>query len=70
MRVPSFKYDDYEDCVAVLQLFVLAEVVMVYVAVLPGLRGFFATNLKLMRIFYEEWKSLESNSSVATDELR
>ena len=39
-------------------------------AELPGLRGFSATNLKLMRIFYEEWKSLESNSSVATDDLQ
>ena len=39
-------------------------------AELPGLRGFSSTNLKLMRIFYEEWKSLESNSSVATDELQ
>ena len=39
-------------------------------AELPGLRGFSATNLKLMRIFYEEWKTLETNSSVATDELQ
>ena len=39
-------------------------------AELPGLRGFSATNLRLMRIFYEEWKSLEANSSVATDELQ
>lgn len=36
----------------------------------PGLRGFSATNLRLMRIFYEEWKGLEANSSVATDELQ
>ena len=39
-------------------------------AELPGLRGFSATNLRLMRIFYEEWSSLEANSSVATDELQ
>ncbi len=39
-------------------------------AEVPGLRGFSATNLKLMRIFYEEWKELEANSSVATDELQ
>ncbi len=38
-------------------------------AELPGLRGFSQTNLRLMRIFYEEWKALEANSSVATDEL-
>lgn len=34
---------------------------------LPGLRGFSQTNLRLMRIFYEEWNMLEYNSSVATD---
>ena len=39
-------------------------------AEMPGLRGFSATNLKLMRIFYEEWKGLEGNSSVATDDLQ
>ena len=39
-------------------------------AEMPGLRGFSETNLRLMRIFYEEWKSLELNSSVTTDELR
>ena len=38
-------------------------------AEMPGLRGFSQTNLRLMRIFYEEWKSLEPNSSVVTDEL-
>lgn len=37
---------------------------------LPGLRGFSSTNLKLMRIFYEQWKVLDANSSVATDELQ
>jgi predicted nuclease of restriction endonuclease-like (RecB) superfamily len=36
---------------------------------LPGLRGFSETNLKNMRLFYEAWKSIELNSSVATDEL-
>ena len=36
---------------------------------LPGLRGFSETNLKNMRLFYEAWKHIESNSSVATDEL-
>ena len=33
---------------------------------LPGLKGFSATNLRLMRIFYEEWQSLEASSSPAT----
>lgn len=36
---------------------------------LPGLRGFSETNLKNMRAFYEAWNSIESNSSVVTDEL-
>ena len=36
---------------------------------LPGLRGFSATNLKNMRIFYDNWKSIDYNSSVATDEF-
>ena len=37
---------------------------------LPGLKGFSATNLKNMRIFYEEWRMLENyNSSVQTDEF-
>lgn len=36
---------------------------------LPGLRGFSGTNLKLMRIFYEEWQMLDVKSSVATDDL-
>ena len=36
---------------------------------LPGLRGFGETNLKNMRIFYEAWNNIESNSSVVTDEL-
>ena len=37
---------------------------------LPGLRGFSATSLKNMRLFYENWNFLEStNSSVTTGEL-
>ena len=36
---------------------------------LPGLRGFGETNLKNMRIFYEAWNNIESNSSVVTDKL-
>ena len=37
---------------------------------LPGLRGFSATSLKNMRLFYENWSFLEdSNSSVMIDEL-
>ena len=31
---------------------------------LPGLRGFSATSMRNMRTFYEEWKLLESNSSL------
>ena len=37
---------------------------------LPGLRGFSASSLKNMILFYENWSFLEdSNSSVMTDEL-
>ena len=36
---------------------------------LPGLRGFSATSIRNMRTFFEEWKQLEINSSVATDEI-
>lgn len=38
---------------------------------LPGLRGFSATSLKKMRLFYENWSFLEDNSksTVMTDEL-
>ena len=37
---------------------------------LPGLKGFSETNLKNMRIFYEEWRMLENgNSSAQTDEF-
>lgn len=35
---------------------------------LPGLRGFSATQLREMRLFYEEWDILDANSSVTTDE--
>ena len=35
---------------------------------LPGLRGFSATQLREMRLFYEGWAVLDANSSVATDE--
>ena len=35
---------------------------------LPGLRGFSATQLREMRLFYEEWDILDANSSVVTDE--
>ena len=34
---------------------------------LPGLRGFSATSLKKMRLFYENWIELDTNSSVVTD---
>ena len=37
---------------------------------MPGLRGFSETNLKNMRLFYEQWDFLDVNSSVATDELQ
>ena len=36
---------------------------------LPGLRGFSASNMKNMRLFYENWQILDPNSSVITDEL-
>lgn len=39
-------------------------------AEMPGLKGFSETNLRLMRIFYEEWRDLETNSSVAADEFQ
>ena len=41
---------------------------------LPGLRGFSATNIRMMRIFYEEWSSSSlldnCSSSLASDELQ
>ena len=36
---------------------------------LPGLRGFSVTNLKKMRTFYDNWKSIDYKSSVTTDEI-
>ena len=38
-------------------------------AELPGLRGFGETNLKKMRLFYEEWRSFDDKSSPAGDDL-
>lgn len=37
---------------------------------LPGLRGYSATQMKEMRLFYEAWIMLDAKSSVATDELQ
>lgn len=37
--------------------------------ILPGLRGFSATQLKEMRLFYEGWIGLDNNLPVMTDEL-
>ena len=37
---------------------------------MPGLKGFSPSNLKNMRLFYEQWKCLDTNSSVATDEMQ
>ena len=37
---------------------------------MPGIRGFGETNLRNMRMFYEVWSTIESNSSVVTDELK
>lgn len=37
---------------------------------LPGLRGFSATQLRDMRLFYEAWQLLDSNSSAVADELQ
>ena len=36
---------------------------------LHGLRGFSATSLKKMRLFYERWNVLDAKSSVMTDDL-
>ena len=38
-------------------------------AELPGLKGYSATNLRLMRLFYEAWSDL-FNSSAKADALR
>lgn len=37
--------------------------------ILPGLRGFSATQMKEMRLFYEGWTVLDNKSSVMTDDL-
>lgn len=37
---------------------------------MPGLRGFSETNLRMMRLFYEQWNFLDINSSTAVDEMR
>ena len=39
-------------------------------AELPGLRGFSQTNLKMMRIFYEEWNPAEAKSAITTADLQ
>ena len=36
---------------------------------LPGLRGFSETNIKRMRIFYEEWRLVFENRPLLTDDL-
>jgi predicted nuclease of restriction endonuclease-like (RecB) superfamily len=36
---------------------------------LPGLRGFSATNIKYMRIFFEEWEKYFTNRQLPTDDL-
>ena len=36
---------------------------------LPGLRSFSETNIKRMRIFYEEWRGLFENRPLSTDDL-
>ncbi len=38
--------------------------------IMPGLRGYGETQLKEMRLFYEAWSFIDTNSSVATDELK
>ena len=37
---------------------------------LPGLRGFSATNLKNMRLFYEAWMMLDASSPATADEIQ
>ena len=34
---------------------------------MPGLRGFSATNIKKMRLFYEEWANIINRSPLAND---
>lgn len=36
---------------------------------MTGIRGFSESNIKSMRTFYEEWRDLEANSPVTTDEI-
>lgn len=36
-------------------------------AELPGLKGYSATNLKYMRLFYEAWNGLDKSSAMADD---
>jgi hypothetical protein len=40
----------------------------VFLPELPGLKGYSATQLREMRLFYEAWQILDPNSSVTTDE--
>jgi len=37
---------------------------------LPGLRGFSASNMKNMRMFYEEWECVFTNRPLVADEIR
>lgn len=37
---------------------------------LPGLRGFSATNIRLMRLFYESWDDYFVNHQLTTDDLK
>ena len=37
---------------------------------LPGLRGFSVSNLKNMRLFFEEWSLLDANSPTAIGEFQ
>lgn len=36
---------------------------------LPGLRGFSASSLKNMRVFYEAWEMIEPNSPITIGEF-
>ena len=46
----------------------IENISMMLRAELPGLKGFSAENIKLMRRFYEAWKDIEVNSVVGTTE--
>ena len=37
---------------------------------LPGLRGFSAINIKIMRVFYQEWSQYDAISSLITTKLK